>query len=75
MKEKLKIEDQIIDRLGKLGRGRIFFAQEFYDLWPESSVRFADCPAGQRGVLFSRTFRIRNEDDSSGHRHDSARDS
>lgn len=41
MKEELKIEDQIIERLGKLGRGRIFFAQEFYDLWPESSVRFA----------------------------------
>ena len=28
MKEKLKIEDQIIDRLGKLGRGRIFFADD-----------------------------------------------
>jgi len=41
MKEELKIEDQIINRLGKLGRGRIFFALEFYDLWPESSVRFA----------------------------------
>lgn len=36
-----KIEDQIIARLLAKGRGRIFFAQEFYDLWPESSVRFA----------------------------------
>ena len=41
MREEQKIEDQIIDRLGKQGRGQIFFAQEFYDLWPESSVRFA----------------------------------
>ena len=35
------IESDILKRLSKKGRGRIFFAQEFYDLWPESSVRFA----------------------------------
>ena len=29
MREEQKIEDQIIDRLGKQGRGQIFFAQEF----------------------------------------------
>ena len=36
-----KIEDNILKRLSEKGRGRIFFAQEYYDFWPESSVRFA----------------------------------
>ena len=35
------IESDILKRLAKKGRGRIFFAQDFYDLWPESSVRFS----------------------------------
>lgn len=39
--EKQKLEDQILASLAKGGRGRIFFAQEFYDFWPDSSVRFA----------------------------------
>ena len=41
MGKETKIEDRILARLLAKGRGRIFFAQEFYDLWPESSVRFA----------------------------------
>lgn len=41
METKTTIEDQIYEALVKKGRGRIFFAQEFYDRYPESSVRFA----------------------------------
>ena len=41
MKGETKIEEEIFRLLTQRGRGRIFFAQEFYDLWPESSVRFA----------------------------------
>lgn len=36
-----KIEDKILQSLAHKGRGRIFFAQEFYKVWPESSVRFS----------------------------------
>lgn len=35
------VEHDILQRLTKRGRGRIFFAQEFYNLWPESTVRFS----------------------------------
>ena len=35
------IETDILRRLSRKGRGRIFFAQEFYDLYPESSVRYS----------------------------------
>ena len=35
------IEKDILKRLTQKGRGRIFFAQEYYDLWPESSVRYS----------------------------------
>ena len=35
------VEEQIFCFLCERGRGRIFFAQEFYDRWPESTVRFA----------------------------------
>lgn len=41
MRADTKIEDEIFRQLTDRGRGRIFFAQEFYDLWPDSSVRFA----------------------------------
>ena len=34
------IENYILKDLASKGRGRIFFAQEYYDRWPESSVRF-----------------------------------
>ena len=34
------LKTEILRRLAGKGRGRIFFAQEFYDLWPESSVRY-----------------------------------
>ena len=34
------VDLEILRRLAAKGRGRIFFAQEFYDLWPESTVRY-----------------------------------
>ena len=45
------IESDILKRLAKKGRGRIFFAQEFYDLWPESSVRFSLSNLAQEGQI------------------------
>ena len=51
-----KLEDLIFEDLLKKGRGRIFFAQEFYDRYPGSSVRFAlsrwqNRPSGTRSIL------------------------
>jgi len=40
MRAEPTIENEMLRLLTEKGRGRIFFAQEFYDLWPESSVRF-----------------------------------
>ena len=51
MNTERKIDDQIFDLLIQRGRGRIFFAQEFYDLWPESSVRFALCNLAEEGRI------------------------
>lgn len=34
------IEQDILKDLAEKGRGRIFFAQEYYDRWPDSTVRF-----------------------------------
>lgn len=34
------VEYDILEDLAKKGRGRIFFAQEYYDRWPDSTVRF-----------------------------------
>jgi len=45
------IESNILKRLAKKGRGRIFFAQEFYDLWPESSVRYSLGNLAQEGHI------------------------
>ena len=45
------IESDILKRLAKRGRGRIFFAQEFYDLWPESSVRYSLSNLAQEGQI------------------------
>ena len=46
-----KIESSILKRLTRKGRGRIFFAQEFYDLWPESSVRYSLSNLAQEGQI------------------------
>ena len=35
------IDMAILRLLAEKGRGRIFFAQEYYDRWPESTVRFS----------------------------------
>ena len=45
------IENDILARLSKRGRGRIFFAQEYYDLWPDSSVRFALSNLARQGRI------------------------
>ena len=34
------VDREILRSLAEKGRGRIFFAQEFYDRWPESTVRY-----------------------------------
>ena len=33
------IEKEILKDLTVKGRGRIFFAQDYYDRWPDSTVR------------------------------------
>ena len=45
------IENDILRRLAKKGRGRIFFAQEFYDLWPDSTVRYSLSNLTQEGQI------------------------
>ena len=45
------IDMEILRRLAEKGRGRIFFAQEFYDLWPESSVRYSLSVLAQKGQI------------------------
>ena len=45
------IESDILRRLAGKGRGRIFFAQEFYDLWPEGTVRYALSALAEKGQI------------------------
>ena len=45
------IESDIMRRLAGKGRGRIFFAQEFYDLWPEGTVRYALSALAEKGQI------------------------
>jgi hypothetical protein len=45
------IEYDILRRLAGKGRGRIFFAQEFYDLWPEGTVRYALSALAEKGQI------------------------
>ena len=42
---------EILRRLAAKGRGRIFFAQEFYGLWPESTVRYSLSILAERGDI------------------------
>lgn len=42
---------EILRLLAAKGRGRIFFAQEFYDLWPESTVRYSLSILAERGDI------------------------
>lgn len=51
MEEEKKIEDLIYEKLIAKGRGRIFFAQEFYDYWPDASVRFALSNLNEEGKI------------------------
>lgn len=45
------IESDILRRLAGMGRGRIFFAQDFYDLWPEGTVRYALSILAEKGLI------------------------
>lgn len=45
------IEDDILRRLSRKGRGQIFFAQRFYDKWQESSVRFTLSEMAKSGKI------------------------
>ena len=45
------VETDILRRLAEKGRGRIFFAQEFYDLWPEGTVRYALSILAEKGQV------------------------
>ena len=45
------IDMEILRRLAAKGRGRIFFAQEFYDLWPESTVRYSLSVLAEQGQI------------------------
>ena len=40
MTERETVYTDILAAIAQKGRGRIFFAQEFYDRWPDSTVRF-----------------------------------
>lgn len=45
------VETDILRRLAGKGRGRIFFAQEFYDHWPESTVRYTLSVLAEKGQV------------------------
>ena len=45
------IDGEILRRLAGQGRGRIFFAQEFYDLWPEGTVRYSLSVLAEKGQI------------------------
>ena len=45
------IDMAILRQLADRGRGRIFFAQEFYDTWPESTVRYSLSVLAEKGQI------------------------
>ena len=45
------IEQDIFQDLTEKGRGRIFFAQEYYDRWPDSTVRFTLAEMAKDGQI------------------------
>lgn len=45
------VDIEIFRRLVEKGRGRIFFAQEFYDTWPESTVRYSLSILAGKGLI------------------------
>ena len=45
------IDMAILRLLAEKGRGRIFFAQEYYDRWPESTVRFSLGVLAEKGQI------------------------
>ena len=47
----ITIEQDILQDLSEKGRGRIFFAQEYYDRWPDSTVRFTLAELAKEGQI------------------------
>lgn len=45
------IDVAILQSLQEKGRGRIFFAQEYYDRWPDSTVRYTLSAMAQEGTI------------------------
>ena len=45
------IDMAILRQLADRGRGRIFFAQAFYDTWPESTVRYSLSVLAEKGQI------------------------
>lgn len=45
------IDNEILRDLAQKGRGRIFFAQEYYDRWPAGSVRYSLSLLAQEGQI------------------------
>ena len=51
MKQEQNIENHILRELAKRGRGRIFYAQEFYGPFPDSSIRFSLAKMAEEGKI------------------------
>lgn len=45
------INNEILANLARKGRGRIFFAQEYYDRWPDSTVRYTLSEMAKEGSI------------------------
>ena len=45
------IEKEILKDLTQKGRGRIFFAQDYYDRWPDSTVRYSLAEMAKEGQI------------------------
>ena len=45
------INNEILADLARKGRGRIFFAQEYYDRWPAGTVRYTLAAMAQEGSI------------------------
>ena len=49
--EMYSIEKEILKDLAQKGRGRIFFAQDYYDRWPDSTVRYSLAEMAKEGQI------------------------
>ena len=49
--EMYSIEKEILKDLAQKGRGRLFFAQDYYDRWPDSTVRYSLAEMAKEGQI------------------------